>query len=83
MGYVSMVMAIAPMLGPMLGGALDELFGWRACFITFAALGIAVLGLCWVDLSETNESPSQTLMKQLQTYPDCCGRDVFGVMRCA
>jgi Bcr/CflA subfamily drug resistance transporter len=70
MGYVSMVMAIAPMLGPMLGGALDELFGWRASFITFAALGIAVLGLCWVDLGETNESPSQTLMKQLQTYPE-------------
>ena len=69
-GYVSMVMAIAPMLGPMLGGTLDELFGWRASFITFAILGIAVLGLCWVDLGETNKSPSQTLTKQFQTYPE-------------
>ncbi|MCG8695151.1 MAG: MFS transporter, partial [Minwuiales bacterium] len=27
MGYVSMAMAVAPMLGPVLGGALDTLFG--------------------------------------------------------
>ncbi|MDZ7842783.1 MAG: hypothetical protein U5R46_18455 [Gammaproteobacteria bacterium] len=30
MGYVSMAMAVGPMLGPLLGGGLDELFGWRA-----------------------------------------------------
>ena len=34
-GYVSMAMAVAPMLGPMLGGALDEVFGWRASFVVF------------------------------------------------
>jgi MFS transporter, DHA1 family, multidrug resistance protein len=50
MGYVAMAMAIAPMLGPMLGGALDQLLGWRASFFTFFALGIAVFGLCWADL---------------------------------
>ncbi len=83
MGYVSMVMAVAPMVGPMLGGALDELFGWRASFITFAALGIAVLGLCWVDLGETNKSPTQTLMKQLQTYPELLGsRRFWGYALC-
>ncbi len=69
-GYVNMVMAIAPMLGPMLGGTLEQLFGWRASFVTFATLGIAVFGLCWVDLGETNKSPSQTLIKQFQTYPE-------------
>jgi multidrug resistance protein len=58
-GYVNMVMAIAPMLGPMLGGTLEELFGWRVSFVTFATLGIALFGLCWVDLGETNKSPSQ------------------------
>ena len=31
-GYLAMSWAFAPMLGPMFGGALDELFGWRASF---------------------------------------------------
>jgi Bcr/CflA subfamily drug resistance transporter len=70
MGYVAMAMAIAPMLGPTFGGALDELFGWRANFFTFFALGIAIFALCWVDLGETNKSPSETFNKQFQAYPE-------------
>src|SRR5574340_191554 len=37
LAYISGAMAIAPMLGPMLGGWLTVLFGWRA---NFAALSI-------------------------------------------
>jgi len=69
-GYVSMAMAVAPMLGPMLGGALDEVFGWRASFVVFTGFGVAALGLCWVDLGETNKTPSETFAKQFQTYPE-------------
>lgn len=69
-GYVSMAMAVAPMVGPMLGGALDELFGWRANFWAFAVFGIAVFAVCWVDLGETNKTPSETIMKQFRTYPE-------------
>ena len=68
-GYVTMAMAVAPMLGPMLGGALDELFGWRANFVVYAGFGAAAFGLCWVDLGETNKTPSETFAKQFQTYP--------------
>ncbi len=52
-GYISMVMAIAPLLGPMLGGVLDAAFGWRANFLFYAAAGFGLLALCWVDLGET------------------------------
>ncbi len=69
-GYVTMAMAVAPMLGPMFGGALDELFGWRASFVVFTGLGVAALGLCWVDLGETNKTPSETFAKQFQAYPE-------------
>lgn len=69
-GYLSMAMAVAPMLGPMLGGALDELFGWRAGFLVFTALGTAALGLCWADLGETNTAPSETFARQLRAYPE-------------
>ena len=70
MGYVSMAMAIAPMLGPMIGGGLDELFGWRASFFAYLAMGVAVLAICWVDLGETNTSPSRTLSTQARAYPE-------------
>jgi len=70
MGYLAMAWAVAPMLGPMFGGVLDELFGWRANFLAFVGFGLAILGLCWVDLGETNKTPSETLMKQFQSYPE-------------
>jgi predicted MFS family arabinose efflux permease len=69
MGYVAMAWAVAPMLGPMFGGTLDELFGWRASFWAFLCLGLAGFALCWIDLGETNRSPSETLVQQFRTYP--------------
>lgn len=52
-GYISMAMAVAPMLGPMLGGVLDTVFGWRASFWFYALSGLALFLICWVDLGET------------------------------
>lgn len=69
-GYVTMAMAVAPMLGPMLGGALDELFGWRSSFAVFAGIGLAALVLCWFDLGETNRAPSETFSAQFRAYPE-------------
>lgn len=69
-GYVSMAMAIAPMLGPIFGGLLDELFGWRSNFLVFAVLGTVVFSICWFDLGETNRSPSETIVRQFKAYPE-------------
>ena len=69
MGYLSIAWAIAPMLAPMFGGALDLLFGWRANFIAFLVFGAAVLALCWFDLGETNKNPSETFTKQFKSFP--------------
>ncbi len=69
-GYVATAWAVAPMLGPMLGGALDALFGWRASFWAFILFGLVVLAWCWVDLSETNTARSTSILKQLGTYPE-------------
>jgi Bcr/CflA subfamily drug resistance transporter len=69
MGYLSIAWAIAPMLAPMLGGALDVLFGWRANFTAFLVFGAAVLALCWLDLGETNKNPSETFTKQFKSFP--------------
>lgn len=53
MGYVTMGMALVPMAGPMLGGLLDQAFGWQANFWLLFLLGLAVTTLTWADLGET------------------------------
>jgi len=70
LGYVTMAMALAPMLGPMLGGALDMLFGWRSSFVLYAVLGFGVLALSWGDWGETNHQRSTTFGAQMRSYPE-------------
>ncbi|MFN0182314.1 MAG: multidrug effflux MFS transporter [Aquabacterium sp.] len=53
LGLVSSAMAVAPMLGPLIGGLLDQALGWRAVFALYAALGAALLVLTWLDMGET------------------------------
>lgn len=77
LGYVNMAMAIAPMLGPMIGGTLDEFFGWRANFVAYSGAGLLVLILCWVDLGETNTNRSETFGAQLASYPSLFRSGIF------
>ena len=76
-GYLAMAWAIAPMLGPTVGGLLDQMLGWRACFCVLALLGAAVLVLCWTDLRETNGAPSNTMAEQYRAYPELLGSKRF------
>ena len=69
-GYMTAAMALVPMFGPMYGGAMEEAFGWRATFWSFALFGAGVLWLCWVDLGETNKTQSASFKEQFQAYPD-------------
>ncbi len=84
MGYISSAMAIAPMLGPMLGGVLDEWFGWRANFAAFTLFGVGLLLVCWADLGETNQNKSETFGKQFRSYPELVGsRRFWGYSACS
>ena len=53
MGYVNMCMAVAPMVGPLIGGTLHELYGWRTVFGFLMILGLIVLLITWIQLPET------------------------------
>ena len=55
-GYVTMGLAVAPMIGPALGGALDENFGWRTSSYLMVVLGIVVFVWAWFELHETNHN---------------------------
>lgn len=83
LGYVTMAMALAPMLGPMLGGALDMAFGWRSSFALYTLLGFALLGLCWADWGETHHQRSATFAAQLRSYPELlASRRFWGYSLC-
>lgn len=69
-GYVAMAMAIAPMVGPLIGGLLDEIFGWRASFAVYVVFGALVLLVVWADLGETNATRSKDFTEQFRAYPD-------------
>lgn len=63
-GYVTMGMAIVPMIAPAIGGVLDEAFGWRGSFGLMLLAGIAVLVLSWRDMGETKtdlSTPGQSM----------------------
>lgn len=67
--YVTMGMAVVPMMGPALGGLLDELFNWQASFWMLTGVGVLVLWLTWADLGETAAVSDNTLAQQFAQYP--------------
>ena len=69
-GYVTMGMALVPMIAPMLGGALDQAYGWHATFWMLLIMGLGVFALCWADLGETAASDGMTFRQQLTEYPE-------------
>ncbi|MEX1235173.1 MAG: multidrug effflux MFS transporter [Roseovarius sp.] len=68
-GYVTMGMAIVPMIGPMFGGMLEQAFGWQANFWALAVVGILILALTWADLGETAQGSGLSLGQQFHEYP--------------
>ncbi|MGX0903214.1 DHA1 family bicyclomycin/chloramphenicol resistance-like MFS transporter [Roseovarius sp. MBR-79] len=68
-GYVTMGMAVVPMIGPAFGGLLDEAFGWQANFWALFVLGGALFWLCWRDLGETAPLSGRSLVQQFREYP--------------
>jgi DHA1 family bicyclomycin/chloramphenicol resistance-like MFS transporter len=68
-GYVTMGMSLVPMIGPVIGGILDDAFGWQANFALLLFVGIGVLALVWADLGETAVLRNVGLVDQIRTYP--------------
>ena len=67
-GYVTMAMAVAPMIGPWLGGVIDEAVGWRGTFVVLAVFGAATLTAFMFDLPETNRDLGRPVAEQFQAY---------------
>jgi DHA1 family bicyclomycin/chloramphenicol resistance-like MFS transporter len=83
-GYVTMGMALVPMVGPMIGGALDELFGWHATFLFLTICGVGVLAISYFDQGETLTDGGMSFHDQLRSYPELFASPRFwGYAHCA
>ncbi|KXG86723.1 multidrug effflux MFS transporter [Agrobacterium bohemicum] len=68
-GYVTMGMSVVPMVGPTIGGFLNDFAGWQASFVLVAFCGAAMLILIFFDLGETNRQKSASFSAQFQAWP--------------
>jgi DHA1 family bicyclomycin/chloramphenicol resistance-like MFS transporter len=68
-GYVTMGMSVVPMFGPVIGGALDQAFGWQASFVMLALGGAGLFALVWADQGETARGRPSSLAEQVAEYP--------------
>ncbi|MGB9043166.1 MAG: multidrug effflux MFS transporter [Pseudolabrys sp.] len=53
LSLIASVMALAPVLAPIVGGVLQTGFGWRAVFLTLVAAGLVGVTVVWMLLPET------------------------------
>ncbi|EBA16538.1 drug resistance transporter, Bcr/CflA family protein [Roseobacter sp. SK209-2-6] len=69
-GYVTMGMAVVPMIGPAIGGFLDQWLGWQANFWMLFAVGALTLAITFSDFGETAHKSGKTLRQQFSEYPE-------------
>lgn len=69
-GYVTMGMAIVPMIGPAIGGVFDQFFGWQSNFWILFGLALVTIWLCWRDMGETAAVRSSSFAEQFRQYPE-------------
>ena len=69
-GYVTMGMALVPMFAPTIGGFLDTIYGWQACFGLMLAFGAMLLAVVHSDLGETAINRSSSFVQQFRDYPE-------------
>ncbi|MEO0680839.1 MAG: multidrug effflux MFS transporter [Pseudomonadota bacterium] len=69
-GWITMGMAVGPMLSPMVGGLLEQHYGWQAAFAAMLGFGALALVLAWGDAGETNRHRSSSIAAQMRGYPE-------------
>lgn len=68
--YVTMGMAVVPMLSPVLGGFIEVWFGWQANFWLLGMTAATILVVAHFDQGETAPRSAGTLRQQAREYPE-------------
>ncbi len=85
LSYIGAAMALAPLVGPVIGGYLTVWFGWRANFLVLTAYGALILVGVWAALQETNPhlGAAANPRQMLRTYRGFLGsREYLGYVLC-
>lgn len=83
-GYVTMGMALVPMISPTIGGTLDQWFSWQATFVFLICSGTLVWIIAIFDLGETNRATATSFREQFTEYPELLrARRFWGYVACA
>jgi len=53
MSYITLIMTVAPLIAPMVGGHLTEWFGWRSIFILLTVYAVVIIFLIHRKIPET------------------------------
>jgi len=71
MAIIAVVMGLAPLVAPLIGGVLETYFDWRAIFVVMALIGLECLALVWWYLPETLKERATepvSLVSMLKSY---------------
>src|SRR5882757_869434 len=74
------IMALAPLIAPLIGGVLQTAFGWRSNFVTLTCFGAAAWTMVWCLLPETlrHRAPEPvSLTSILRSYRRFLGEPIF------
>ncbi|MBP2292389.1 multidrug effflux MFS transporter [Azospirillum rugosum] len=63
LAYMAMAMTLAPAIGPVLGGVITELIGWRGNFLLLTVFAAGILAATQVLLGETNTHRDENALK--------------------
>lgn len=80
LSYVMLVFAAAPMVAPLLGGALLALFGWPSIFFAFGLFGVALMLVTWLGFRESLAAPDVDALKLARLAAN--GRRFFANRQC-
>ncbi len=56
-GYMTMVMALMPLVAPVIGGYIDQWASWRTSFYLISFIGLLAFIASYKSLHETNKAP--------------------------
>lgn len=68
--YVTMGMSLTPMIGPIIGGYLDEIYGWQSTFLLTFGFACVAFAVVFFDLSETHTARTKSMLDQARAYPE-------------
>lgn len=69
-GYVTMGMALVPMIAPAVGGAIEQVYDWHVTFWLMFVIAGGILVLVIFDMGETAQAATTSIVGQFREYPE-------------